>query len=183
MDRDNIKFLDLYIYIERNQIQTKPFFKEVNANSFLNFRSRHLQKWKTNMPYGQMVRIKCNCSNKSICEDQMKVLANRLKVKKSQRRKKSVRKTLISPSLQNTQAMDIKRTLNKNWRILDSDPHLSSTIGKKPTVIFCKSKTLKEILASSYPLCNGKGDKHLYFNYVQTTRANNNKLILLMIKV
>lgn len=59
----------------------RTFFKEVDAKSFLDFKSNNLKQWKINMPYGQMVWVKHHCSKPLDCEHQMDLLAKRLNEK------------------------------------------------------------------------------------------------------
>lgn len=48
-------------------------------------------------------------------------------------------------------ARDIKRIFKKNWKILESDPHLKDSLCLNPTIIFRSSKTLKDIIAPLNP--------------------------------
>lgn len=51
-------------------------------------------------------------------------------------------------------ARDSQYILKKNWKILENDTNLKEDIGLNPVVIYKRSRTLKEILALSYPNLN-----------------------------
>lgn len=82
-DKSHIDFLDLNIFIDKGKIHTKTFFKTVDAHSLLDFGSNHLKCWKTNMPYGQIVRMRRNCTNR---EDKCVWLAINWKIKNIQKK-------------------------------------------------------------------------------------------------
>lgn len=48
-------------------------------------------------------------------------------------------------------AKGIQHILKKKWKILENDPHLKEDTGRNPVMLYRKSRTLKDILAPSYP--------------------------------
>lgn len=52
-----IDYLDITLFTIDNKICTKKFFKKVDSNNFLDYKSRHHRKWLNNIPFGQLQRI------------------------------------------------------------------------------------------------------------------------------
>ncbi|KAM5129386.1 vomeronasal type-2 receptor 26-like [Mantella aurantiaca] len=57
-----IHFLDLVIFVDGGKPCTKSFFKETDRNSFIPTDSCHHPKWKDNIPKGQLLRMRRNCT-------------------------------------------------------------------------------------------------------------------------
>ncbi|XP_075448365.1 uncharacterized protein LOC142490239 [Ascaphus truei] len=63
INKYSINFLDLELMVNnKNEIVTKTFFKKVSTNAYLHFNSNHYHKWLENVPRGQFLRIRRNCS-------------------------------------------------------------------------------------------------------------------------
>lgn len=58
-----VQFLDLEIQLEKGRITTKTFFKPVERNSYRPTDSCHYEPWLLNIPKGQMIRLRRNCSD------------------------------------------------------------------------------------------------------------------------
>uniref|UniRef100_A0A8C5PH59 Helix-turn-helix domain-containing protein n=1 Tax=Leptobrachium leishanense TaxID=445787 RepID=A0A8C5PH59_9ANUR len=69
-----VHFLDLEILREGNTLITKTYFKQVDINSFIHIESCHHAPWLTNIPKGQILRIRRNCSKLSDFEEQAELL-------------------------------------------------------------------------------------------------------------
>lgn len=76
-----IHFLDLTIQVQENSINTKTFFKTVERNSCIPVDNYHHDPWLINIPKGQMVRFRRNCSEDSTFLEQAKVLGKRFVLK------------------------------------------------------------------------------------------------------
>lgn len=50
---DLMGYLNVELHIVNNKITTRTYFKLVDTNSLLDFRSSHYKKWLLNVPYGQ----------------------------------------------------------------------------------------------------------------------------------
>lgn len=72
-----IEFLDLMISQENNRFTTSTYFRSVDTNSYLHYRSHHYKKWKKNIPYGQFRCIRKNCTSDSIFEEQATIIQER----------------------------------------------------------------------------------------------------------
>lgn len=73
----NLVFLDLVLsWDEDGNITSKTHFKGTTGNSYLHYRSCHLQSWKQNMPYSQFNRLCKNCTNTSDYLKQANILQN-----------------------------------------------------------------------------------------------------------
>uniref|UniRef100_A0A8C5LU34 Reverse transcriptase domain-containing protein n=1 Tax=Leptobrachium leishanense TaxID=445787 RepID=A0A8C5LU34_9ANUR len=77
IDDHQIDFLDLTLYIKNNNIETKTFFKKTDANTAININSSHARKWLTNVPKGQLTRLRRNCSEIEIFKDQSDWIKNK----------------------------------------------------------------------------------------------------------
>lgn len=77
IDTKQIQFLDLVISIENNQLTTKTYFKEVTRNSYLPITSCHHKPWLFNIPKGQLIRVKRNCTKESDYKIQADLIGRR----------------------------------------------------------------------------------------------------------
>lgn len=77
-NKQQIEFLDLIVKHENGKWGTATYFKEVDANSYISFKSNHLRKWKENIPYGQLRRVRKNCTSEKEFKDQAEVIQERL---------------------------------------------------------------------------------------------------------
>ena len=76
-----LPFLDLLIVINHGQLHTKTYSKPTDRNSLLRFDSHHPKALRENLPYGQFLRIRRNCSQLSDYDDQAKHLSTKLDTK------------------------------------------------------------------------------------------------------
>lgn len=64
-----IEFLDLLISQNNQGFETSTYFKAVDANSYLDFQINHYRKWRENIPFGQLRRIRKNCTTNTKFEE------------------------------------------------------------------------------------------------------------------
>lgn len=69
-----IEFLDVLIRKEKGRFSTSTFFKPVDSNSSLSFHSNHYRKWKENIPFGQMRRMRKNFTSDEKFEEQSQTI-------------------------------------------------------------------------------------------------------------
>ncbi|XP_063818789.1 uncharacterized protein LOC135056938 [Pseudophryne corroboree] len=173
-------FLDIALKIENESIVTSTFVKEVDQNRYLHYKSSHLQRWKDNIPKGQFLRIKRNCSSNEGAKEQMEsmygafltqgypkyVLDKALKEVEGLNRDtlldttgSNVRKNLNKMKIDrttrfvtkyNTSAYEIKKIIKKNSSFLKLDEVLNANLELSEQVIFRKSDSLKSALAPSF---------------------------------
>lgn len=74
-----IEFLDLLVSLTNKKFITSTFFKKVDTYSYLSFDSGHFTKWKTNIPFGQYLRIRKNCMDDGMFVKQSKILQQRFR--------------------------------------------------------------------------------------------------------
>lgn len=77
--KQHIEFLDLIGKHENGRCVTATYFKEVDANSYISFKSNHLRKWKENIPYSY--RVRKNCTSEKEFKEQAEVIQERLSEK------------------------------------------------------------------------------------------------------
>ena len=63
-DNERINFLDLYISVQEDSLVTSLFTKPTDRNTLLHFSSCHPKTLRENLPYGQFLRIRRNCTNR-----------------------------------------------------------------------------------------------------------------------
>lgn len=57
-----VNFLDVTIEKNLNGLSNKVYFKPTDRNSYLSIRSGHHPAWIKNIPKGQMLRVRRNCT-------------------------------------------------------------------------------------------------------------------------
>lgn len=78
---DMVHFLDLEIRNTQRGIETRTYFKATDRNSYIPTMSCHFRPWMDNIPRGQYMRIKKNCTQKADFELQSQLLTNMFKQK------------------------------------------------------------------------------------------------------
>ncbi|XP_069488404.1 uncharacterized protein [Ambystoma mexicanum] len=175
MDAAEITFLDLKINIVSNNIETCTFRKETAVNSILHATSSHRQSVIQNIPRGEMLRAKRNCSQDEMFQIECKSIGHRFRergypiqlirkttdaVKKIPRPQLLINKTKVSSeqypkhvnfiTKYSSDHKFIQYILKKHWHILHLDSDLISYITDRPSIIFTKAKTLRKILSPSF---------------------------------
>lgn len=120
-DSQQIEFLDLLICQNDEGFETSTYFKSVDANSDLNFQSNQYRKWKENIPFVQLRRMRKNCTTDTKFEDQSKIIVNHLKEKgfpdglvtEAYKKVKTLsQEELLSKIVENKKEEPIKKSLN-----------------------------------------------------------------------
>ncbi|XP_075433352.1 uncharacterized protein LOC142470641 [Ascaphus truei] len=183
-----INFLDLCIYVEDGTIKTKNYFKEVDANNYILQSSCHLNKWIENIPYGQYRRLKRNCTDNHIFEEQSTVLSRRFSERNYNknvvdralaRAKGTPRESMLTPAPKtsiddgtikvpfvtqyNKDASKINKILNTHWPILKNDPVLGKHLADKVKMVYKKAPNIKNYLSPS-ALRNIPTKKHTWLD-------------------
>lgn len=64
-----IHFLDLTVSLTEGKFKTKTFFKMVDRNGYTPLKSCHYAPWLLNVPKGQFMRLKRNCTDEQDYKD------------------------------------------------------------------------------------------------------------------
>lgn len=79
---EEINFLVVNIYRRDDRLETKVYFKETDRNSYVPTSSGHHPLWLKNIPKGQIMRVKRNCSTQvENFLSQSKILTERFKAR------------------------------------------------------------------------------------------------------
>ncbi|KAM5158158.1 LOW QUALITY PROTEIN: uncharacterized protein ACMZJ9_009403 [Mantella aurantiaca] len=172
--RTTITFLDLTIYRDsQGYLQTELFRKPTAGNSLIRANSFHPQHTIENIPRGQYLRAKRNCSTEEAFEKEAKHLKtrflergykNKTLRKAYQWAKNSPRDLLMIPNNSinqdepklrittqfSNQSKYLKHILSKHWHILKGDNRISKWINEQPQFSYKRSTTLKGLLCSSH---------------------------------
>lgn len=105
IDAKKLEFLDLEIIIEEDLLITKTHFKEVSRNSYLPITSCHHKPWLFNIPKGQLVRIRRNCTKDADFNTQANLIGQRFVTK-------GYEEAQIRRHIQSIQTMDRKQMIH-----------------------------------------------------------------------
>ena len=163
-----IPFLDLLITINDGKLCTKTFSKPTDRNSLLRFDSHHPKSLRQNLPYGQFLRLRRNCSEVEQFSQQAQSLSGKLDLKGyptrtiRNARKRALnthRDILLEPSTrQIREAMtcvttftplsnQVQKIILKRWNILSA-----GTLNiVRPMFSFKRTANLKDILVHTRP--------------------------------
>ncbi|XP_063796437.1 uncharacterized protein LOC134958036 [Pseudophryne corroboree] len=170
-----ISFLDLCLYVEDDTLKTKTFRKVTDSNVYIEMGSLHHPNWLDGIPFSQFTRIKWNCSDQTICNEQILETTNRfinkgysvdlinkarikveninrddlLKEKDKEQETKNERNKWAFISQFNPLHKDIERIFRRNWYLLQKDPVIGKEIPDRPTFIYRKAPSLKDKLVRS----------------------------------
>lgn len=171
MDSSNekIPFLDISIYVDDNRLQTTLFRKPTERNSLLQYGSHHPRGFKDNLPVGQFLRIRRNCSTRGNYIQESEVLSERLisrsyparMVRRARKRAwYNPRDILLNPEITNQSEMDriicvttfstrsneVKRIINKNWSLVSDEIQQTQF----PLHSFKRAKNIRDMVVHSY---------------------------------
>uniref|UniRef100_A0A8C5MP74 Reverse transcriptase domain-containing protein n=1 Tax=Leptobrachium leishanense TaxID=445787 RepID=A0A8C5MP74_9ANUR len=173
--KEEVNFLDLTIYRKDNGIATKTFFKPVDCNNFIDKTSCHLDKWLEGVPKSQILRLRRNCTDINIFDEQTERLQEAFKEKgydpdTLEETRKEIRKRDRTDLLKyktrsdtqkpqlpiiytyNQQNKAIRKIISKYWPILRQDPALVEILPEKPRFVCRGTGNLKKaITRSEYP--------------------------------
>lgn len=127
---EKIHFLDLEILIEDGKLVTQTFFKQVDGNSYLPLDSCHHAPWLNNIPTGQFIRLKRNCTKQEVFLNQAEFIGESFI-------QKGYRSSFIKERIKDIEALDRSRLIEDSTRDKDSILRLLRNIGilLKPTNI------------------------------------------------
>ncbi|XP_068120861.1 vomeronasal type-2 receptor 26-like [Hyperolius riggenbachi] len=179
-----IEYLDLTLYHDGPTIKSKNFFKSVDANSYIHYKSSHHKPWKKNIPYGQLLRIRRNCSDIKTFDKQAKVLTSKFAarhyprklINEAKRKARCTDRNSLVHTGKNTSTKEgkneisfitrfssqhqvIKQILEKAWPLLQVDPLLKADLRQKPRVSYG---------ATSHVLT----DRNIYPTFFRTVRGD-----------
>lgn len=169
---DKINFLDLLIKKEENFLTTQTYFKTVDRNSYLPLDSCHHNTWLENIPKGQLIRLRRNCSDKQTYMKQAEMIGERFIQKgyktafieeKIQDIAHVDRDALIKDTTKkiddkervpiimdfNVQHKHVEKIFKKHWDILKTDRHLSTILPERPKFTYRRAPTLRDNLAKN----------------------------------
>lgn len=169
VNTQNTVFLDLEIYKNEDGFCTRNFFKPTDRNSFIPLSSCHHKLWLCNIPRGQFIRLRRNCTSQSDFLSQSQVLAERFKQKgydsptlenEITRISQMERETILEGSKKissnceykilldySIQHKKFERIVKKHWPILQHDRVLGQVLPSCPQFIYRKAPTLRDKLA------------------------------------
>lgn len=168
-NKELVNYLDLQIFKNNNRLDTRTFFKETDRNGYIPTRSCHHPKWIGNMPKGQLMRMRRNCSSITDFERQADVLIKRFtdkgyEKKEMDRLKEQVknmdRSSLLHKKERNThnvaefafltgfnrQYKQLENIFKKHWPILKSDRTLGELLPKGPRFIYRRAPNIRNRL-------------------------------------
>lgn len=171
IEEQSISFLDLEISRINNQYTTKTFFKNVDRNSYLPLSSCHHSNWLFNIPKGQLMRLRRNCTLEEDFYMQARMIGERftskgydqefikdkiVEVGQMQRKELLEDKTPMCQQDQvplvfdyNFQHKKIESIISRHWHILKSDTGLREVLPDRPKFIYKRAPTLRDRLVKS----------------------------------
>lgn len=184
----SVNSIDITLFNEGPKVFTKNFFKKVDSNYFLEFNSCHHCNWVKNIPFGQLRRIKRNCTRQKDFKEQSKTLIQKCKdkkypktiIKEAYNRAVLTQDQCIPPRTKNNRETDtkdfkqafitnysedhnfIRQIMTKYWYILKKDPFLEKTLSNKPCIIYRRAKSLKNVLAPSQIKLGNKNNEMVH---------------------
>lgn len=135
-----ITFLDVIVRPREGQLTTSLYRKKTDANTILHYRSWHPQSLKDNLPYGQLLRMRRNCTSiieyddhaESFCKEmQTRGYPKKLLKHSFKRARFTPREVLLEQKLQKpveqlvcvttygAHSNKFKKVILKNWHLLE----------------------------------------------------------------
>ena len=171
VSHDKINFLDLEIFKSDNVLLTKNYFKTVDRNGYIPLSSCHHRLWLCNIPRGQFVRLRRNCTLESDYLAQSQELSNRFVskgysrplIKQEMEKVRLLERSVIvadKPPITDKEPSNFKMVLDyniqykkfekivaKHWPILKGDVVLGPALPDRPQFIYRKAPSLRDSLA------------------------------------
>lgn len=171
INKDRIHFLDLEILNTSEGMITRSFFKATDRNSYISTTSCQHKPWLDNIPRGQFMRMRRNCT----LEDDFETQSDRLEGmfldkgyrKEFLKRERNMVRNLSRDDLlrdknaavgnkefdgtcivldYSLQSKDVERILKKYWSVLKQDTHLKDLLSDKPKIVYKKAPSLRDRL-------------------------------------
>lgn len=171
-------FLDLKVFPEGGRLCTSLYRKPTSGNSVLHENSCHMRNTVTNIPHGELLRTKRNCTRdcdyqvvarecidrfrvRGYQEDTLRLAKSRVDSMQrvslfeedgSRNQMGSVSKAdrfrMITEYSEDTG--EIRKAFRRNWHILKSDPIIGEDLPKSPLLMFRRARTLRDVLVQSH---------------------------------
>ena len=170
-----VNFLDVTIQREANKLKTKVFFKPTDRNSYLSINSGHHPAWIKNIPKGQFLRVRRNCSDANDYLSQAQTLKNKFVQKGYDEpalntmieeiaaipREKCLEKKVEQPNNNqhqwgflsgfHAQYREVEAIIKNHWHILGKDRHFAEILPSQPRFIYRRApnfgdKVVRKIL-------------------------------------
>ena len=164
----DLPFLDLLITIKDGKINTRTYEKPTDKNSLLKFESHHPRALRNNLPYGQFLRIRRNCTDHENYRLQSTGLSTKLEergyprhiVREARKRASNTpREVLLTANTRDTKSPltcvtsftpisnQIRGIIQKRWNILNS----VSLKLELPLFSFKRTQNCRDILVHTRP--------------------------------
>lgn len=173
--KSSVDFLDITIYVENHELKTKTFFKASDRNGYIPTASNHHKNWLNNIPKGQFLRMRRNCTDHAQFEEQSRVLKQRFQEKgyaseqldaAVEEVSKMERNKLIRPenpknedqakdfpisflSTYNPQYRILEKSIRRHWHVLQADIVLKDILPSKPRFIYRRAPSLYQDLVKN----------------------------------
>ena len=168
-----INFLDTTIIISPNgRLQTKIYKKPTDRSNYLHNTSYHPNSLKNNIPYGQALRLRKICSNKTDYQKSLSDLKNAFLKRGYQRNHLSKqfdkaslteRSQLLTYKEKNEQKSNqllfittynktlprIKTAIEKHWNLLQINEELQQSFEQKPKLVYRRNKNLRDYIGQT----------------------------------
>lgn len=169
-DKQSIDYLDLQIFKAGRELHTRTFFKKTDRNGYIPTNSCHHPKWVGNVPKGQLMLIRRNCSTLKDYDYQANILIERFLEKGYKKKNLESLKNQIRAMDRNNmieqkkneknnrynemafltgfsrQHKLVEKVLKKHWPVLRSDNILRNLLPNKPSFIYRRAPALRNRL-------------------------------------
>ncbi|KAJ1143227.1 hypothetical protein NDU88_009538 [Pleurodeles waltl] len=167
-----VSFLDLLITERNGSLVTEVFYKPTDRNTLLQFQSFHPRSLRENLPVGQYLHLRRNCTELTDYKKHAQQLTNKLRARgypdhllrrADKRVLVSPRETLLHPSSRtskrdplicvttfNPASNMIKKILNEDWKILTS----GGLPFQIPMNAYKKAKSIRDMIVHTRPWVN-----------------------------
>ena len=169
MSTQSITFLDVVFTSEEGKLVTSTYKKPTDKNNLLEFNSFHPRTLRENLPYGQFLRHRRNCTKLSDYRIQAKDLRKRLRernypikiINKAQKRtrwqnrdslleshpREKETDKLVCVTTYNIASNLVKKIVMQNWKILNT----GNIKWEKPMFAHRRVRTLRDNLVHTRP--------------------------------
>ncbi|XP_072163921.1 uncharacterized protein [Diadema setosum] len=164
---DSIAFLDIELSLEGDRIKTSVHFKPTDAHCYLNYSSSHPPSYKRSIPFSQLTRLRCLCSDDEDFQQKSHEMAGFFErrgypeqvVKKATRKVSSLsRQEALEPRRQRNSdrvplvltyhpsTQKLVSTTMDNTHILQEDASTKEIFKEPPLVAYKKDRSLRDLL-------------------------------------
>ena len=170
--KEKINYLDTTVFIKDSKLVTKTFKKPTDRSAYLHNKSYHPSSLKTNIPYGQALRLKKICtSNKDYQESltelnnafikrgyQQNNLTNQFTRANNKDRNHLLQKKPITQNqtnripfitTYNKNLPNLKQTMNKHWHLLKINPDIAQSFQQEPIIAYRRNKNLRDLIGQT----------------------------------